>query len=69
MYVAKEDFILKISSGLAVLHLGCIGFTDLDGEAMRKRKLGNSVLEVSALGFGCMSMSPNYYGPPARGTK
>jgi len=32
MYVAKEDFILKISSGLRVLHLGCVGFTDLDGE-------------------------------------
>ena len=32
MYVAKEDFILKISSGLTVLHLGCVGFTDLDGE-------------------------------------
>jgi aryl-alcohol dehydrogenase-like predicted oxidoreductase len=31
---------------------------------MQKRKLGNSDLEVSALGLGCMSMSPNYYGPP-----
>jgi aryl-alcohol dehydrogenase-like predicted oxidoreductase len=31
---------------------------------MQKRKLGNSDLEVSALGLGCMSMSA-LYGPPA----
>lgn len=31
---------------------------------MRKRKLGNSGLEVSALGLGCMSMSA-VYGPTA----
>src|SRR5512139_2159667 len=31
---------------------------------MRKRKLGNSGLEVSALGLGCMGMSVNY-GPAA----
>ena len=31
---------------------------------MQKRKLGNSNLEVSALGLGCMSMSSGY-GPPA----
>ena len=30
---------------------------------MQKRKLGNSGLEVSALGFGCMGMSWSY-GPP-----
>ncbi len=32
-------------------------------EVMHKRKLGNSPLEVSALGLGCMSMSFGY-GPP-----
>jgi aryl-alcohol dehydrogenase-like predicted oxidoreductase len=31
---------------------------------MQKRKLGNSGLEVSALGLGCMGMSVNY-GPAA----
>jgi aryl-alcohol dehydrogenase-like predicted oxidoreductase len=31
---------------------------------MNKRKLGNSNLEVSAMGFGCMNMSFGY-GPPA----
>jgi aryl-alcohol dehydrogenase-like predicted oxidoreductase len=30
---------------------------------MKKRKLGNSTLEVSTLGFGCMGMSFSY-GPP-----
>jgi SAM-dependent methyltransferase len=29
MYVAKEEFILKIASGRSVLHLGCVGFTDV----------------------------------------
>ena len=31
---------------------------------MKERKLGNSGLEVSALGLGCMSMSSGY-GPAA----
>jgi aryl-alcohol dehydrogenase-like predicted oxidoreductase len=33
------------------------------GETMQKRKLGNSNLEISALGLGCMGMSFSY-GPP-----
>src|SRR5258705_3143546 len=31
---------------------------------MKKRKLGNSNLEVSSVGLGCMGMSASY-GPPA----
>jgi aryl-alcohol dehydrogenase-like predicted oxidoreductase len=36
--------------------------TSSQGETMQKRKLGNSGLEVSALGLGCMGMSFSY-GP------
>jgi hypothetical protein len=32
---------------------------------MQKRKPGNSNLEVSALGLGCMSMTGALYGSPA----
>ena len=31
---------------------------------VEKRKLGNSGIEASAIGFGCMGLSANY-GPPA----
>jgi aryl-alcohol dehydrogenase-like predicted oxidoreductase len=34
---------------------------------MHKRKLGNSGLEVSALGLGCMGMSQSYGTPPEKG--
>src|SRR5213594_2221935 len=33
-----------------------------EGELVKKRKVGKSGLEVSALGFGCMGMSMSY-GP------
>lgn len=37
---------------------------------MQKRKLGNSGLEVSALGFGCMGMSQSYGpAPPSDGPR
>lgn len=39
MYVAKEDFILKVAAGRTVLHLGCVGFTDLaPGDRVRSAK-------------------------------
>src|ERR1700722_9713287 len=46
-------------------HIGCRAApAGVDGRmTMQKRKLGQSNLEVSALGFGCMGMSFSY-GPP-----
>src|ERR1043166_2034506 len=41
-----------------------VGRTKSRGSVMQKRRLGNSNLEVSAVGLGCMGMSSSY-GPPA----
>src|SRR4029079_2281201 len=49
--------------GCAEIDVVQVGGTSED-EHMQKRTLGNSNLEVSALGLGCMSMSFGY-GPPA----
>src|SRR5205814_1411282 len=38
----------------------------LNGGAMQKRTLGNSNLEVSAVGLGCMGMSQSYLPLPDR---
>ncbi len=39
MYVAKEEFILQVASGRTVLHLGCVGFTDLaPGDRVKSAK-------------------------------
>ena len=50
MYVAKEDFILRIASGRSVLHLGCVGFTDVapgDRAKFAKQSLHWKLTQVS----------------------
>jgi aryl-alcohol dehydrogenase-like predicted oxidoreductase len=44
-------------------HSGEVRLNFASGETMQKRKLGNSNLEVSSLGLGCMGMSWSYRPP------
>src|SRR5881392_2944039 len=57
---------MRTSSLFACYHVGHSLHQRLSrvrGDKMQKRKLGNSNLEVSTLGLGCMGMSFSY-GPP-----
>src|SRR6478609_10823087 len=65
--LSRRDFLAQaavIGAGLAVGPLSWAASSDQPKEInkMKTRKLG--ALEVSELGFGCMSISANY-GPPA----
>jgi aryl-alcohol dehydrogenase-like predicted oxidoreductase len=65
--LSRRDFLAStalIGAGLAVGPLSLAASSDQPKEInkMKTRRLGN--LEVSELGFGCMSISANY-GPPA----
>jgi hypothetical protein len=63
---SRRQFIQKsVAFGTGIILTGpaAAQFTELKGQTkMKTRKLGG--LEVSELGFGCMSISGNY-GPPA----
>jgi aryl-alcohol dehydrogenase-like predicted oxidoreductase len=60
----RSMYRVTLSKGLCVLaHDGLsYPFIMREDTAMQKRKLGNSGLEVSAIGFGCMGLSYGY-GP------
>lgn len=56
MYVAKEEFILQMAAGRSVLHLGCVGFTDIapaDRASFAKQSLHWKLTQTDTVGIDC----------------